>query len=221
MVNSTKTITKAISNGKVEISKSDLGTDKASDWTVLEVVYGGNKIMADVASTDDTITVTLDDAGSAFTGNVTVTLAYEGALNVTEDAQQPVVEKRGEIRGLVEAPATAFFAGPTIWNCDLPDTTSANSMFYNCTNLTSFDGDLSSLTDGVSMFDCCTNLSSFSVDLPNVSDGHSMFADCRKLTSFNVDLPKLTIGRYMFRDCSSLTSFESDLPALTDGSRMF
>lgn len=198
MVNSTKTITKAIADGKVEITAADLGTDKASDWTVLEVMYEGNKMMTGVTSTDEKITVTLDDAGSSFTGDVTVTLAYEGALNVTEDAQQPVVEKRGEIKGLVEAPTTAFFAGPTTWNCDLPDTTKAHGMFADCTNLTSFKGDLSSLTNGTYLFSGCSGLTSFTSDLPALTNGYGMFHSCSNLTSFESDLSSLTDGKYMF-----------------------
>ena len=203
MVNSTKTITKAIADGKVEITAADLGTDKASDWTVLEVVFGGNKMMADVTSDDDKITVTLDDADSTFSGDVEVTLTYEAAMNITEDAQlPPVVVVQG---GMVDADGN-FIGKPII---------------YESVRIVGADADFSALTNGNDMFYGSTSLTSFTSDMPVLTDGGGMFDGSTSLTSFTSDMPALTEGGYMFSGCRSLTSFSGDLSALTNGDGMF
>lgn len=225
VVKSSKTVTKAISNGKVEITKSDLGADKASDWTVLEVIFEAEKVIADVAYTDDNITVTLDKEDSTFSGDVEVTLTYEAAMNITEDAQLPPVVVQGAM-----IDENGDYIGKAVLNrdvktvgdkADFTEVTDGTYMFYNCTNLTSFDGDLSSLTIGSYMFYYCTNLTSFTGDMPALTNGTDMFYWCNNLTSFKGKLTALTNGVYMFSNCSNLTSFESDLSALTSGSNMF
>lgn len=49
-------------------------------------------------------------------------------------------------------------------------------MFYNCTNLTSFDSDLSSLTEGSNMFCGCESLTSFKSNLKSLV-GSGMYDD--------------------------------------------
>ena len=99
--------------------------------------------------------------------------------------------------------------------------TNGRTVFYKCSNLTSFSSGLSNLTDGYDMFYKCTNLSSFSSDLSSLTDGYDMFSDCTNLSSFSSDLSGLTDGSWMFYKCSNLTSFSSGLSNLTDGRSMF
>ena len=108
-----------------------------------------------------------------------------------------------------------------VWSEGLGDLANGDSMFTNCSALTSFNSDLSSLTDGIYMFDGCTNLTSFSSDLSSLSDCPFMFDGCTNLTSFSSDLSNLTSGGNMFTNCSALTSFNSDLSSLTLGREMF
>lgn len=97
IVSSTKQMTKTVNGGKVTISAAELGTEKASDWTVVEVIYDGKKMMADVSTTDAEVVVVFDDGATLDGKDASVTLAFEGALNVTEDAQQPSVIVQGAI----------------------------------------------------------------------------------------------------------------------------
>ena len=69
---------------------------------------------------------------------------------------------------------------------------SRTSMFYNCSNLTTFNSDLSSLTIGQMMFKYCFNLTTFTSDMSSLIDGYGMFHGCTNLTSFISDLSSLT-----------------------------
>jgi hypothetical protein len=98
--------------------------------------------------------------------------------------------------------------------------TIGSHMFYNCTNLTSFNSDLPKLDNGIGMFNDCTNLTSFTTDLSSLTIGYNMFQGCSSLTSFSSDLSSLTDGRDMFSGCP-LLSFSSNLGSLTNGEGMF
>ena len=65
------------------------------------------------------------------------------------------------------------------WNSNMSSVIDGSSMFYGCSNLTSFTGDLSSLTNGQSMFADCFNLTSFNGDLSSLTSGSSMFSSCK------------------------------------------
>ena len=73
-------------------------------------------------------------------------------------------------------------------------------MFYNCTNLTSFNSDLPSLTSGQYMF-YDSKLESFSSNLSSLTNGDSLFYNCTALTSFSSNLSTLTDGHNMFYGC--------------------
>lgn len=51
-------------------------------------------------------------------------------------------------------------------------------MFYDCSNLTTFNSNLSSLTNGNSMFYYCSKLKSFTSDLSSLTNGYCMFRNC-------------------------------------------
>ena len=95
------------------------------------------------------------------------------------------------------------------------------SMFWECSNLTTFHSNLSNLTNGRYMFAYCENLSEFSSDLSSLMDGTGMFCECFELTSFSSDLSSLTDSGYMFFNCTNLTSFNADLSSLRNGRHMF
>ena len=106
-----------------------------------------------------------------------------------------------------------------VWDERLDDLTNGDSMFYSCSNLTSFSSDLSSLTDGRFMF-YGSGLESFSSDLSSLTNGRQMF-ECSKLTSFSSDLSSIEYGAYMFQSNTALTSFYSNMPSLINGGEMF
>ena len=94
-----------------------------------------------------------------------------------------------------------------------------DSMFQNCSYLTSFTSDLSSLDNGNYMFGR-SSIISFESDLSSLKTGDYMFTNCSGLTSFISDLSALQTGRYMFASCG-LTNFNTDLSSLTNGFCMF
>ena len=104
---------------------------------------------------------------------------------------------------------------------DLSSLTNGDSMFQECSNLTTFNADLSSLTDGDSMFNNCSSLRTFTSDLSSLTNGILMFHSCDNLNTFASDLSSLTIGMNMFHSCDNLTTFSSDLSSLTNGSGMY
>ena len=77
-------------------------------------------------------------------------------------------------------------------------------MFYQCSNLTSFNGDLSSLTDGLNMFMGCNNLTSFNGDLSSLTGGENMFYPC-KLDAASVERILTTIPEYTDGSSHKLT----------------
>ena len=95
--------------------------------------------------------------------------------------------------------------------------TTMNSMFYNCTNLTSLDlsnFNTSKVTNMFCMFYNCKNLTSLDVsnfDTSNVKNMCGMFQGCNNLTSLDVsnfNTSKVTIMQSMFNGCSNLTTLD-------------
>ena len=108
-----------------------------------------------------------------------------------------------------------------VWSESLANLIDGDSMFNNCSDLTTFISDLSSLSIGSSMFYACPNLSSFKADLPELTKASYMFYGCTSLTSFTSKLSYLNNGNSMFNSCTNLTSFSANLNNLTSGSYMF
>ena len=95
--------------------------------------------------------------------------------------------------------------------------TSAQGMFYQCSNVTyinSSNWNTSSMTAMNSMFNGCSNLTSLDVsgfDTKNVLYMNEMFSDCKSLTSIDLsgfDTGNVTIMHGMFYGCSGLTSLD-------------
>ena len=102
---------------------------------------------------------------------------------------------------------------------------STNSMFYNCTNLTSVPlFNTQNVTDMYHMFDGCTSLTSVPLfDTQKVTNMFGMFYNCTNLTSvplFNTQ--NVTDMGDMFEGCKSLTTVPLfDTQNVTDMSDMF
>ena len=124
----------------------------------------------------------------------------------------------------------------SIENLALLDTakvTNMDSMFHNCTGLTSLDVsglDTANVTDISGMFIGCSGLTSLDVsnfDTANVTDMSDMFSFCSGLTSLDVshfDTANVTNMSDMFQICSGLTSIDVsrfDTSKVTDMTWMF
>ena len=108
-----------------------------------------------------------------------------------------------------------------------------NSMFFNCSSLTSLDVthfNTEKVTDMYSMFSSCSSLTSLDVthfNTEKVTDMYSMFSSCSSLTSLDVthfNTEKVTDMYSMFSSCSSLTSLDVthfNTANVTDMSYMF
>ena len=94
-----------------------------------------------------------------------------------------------------------------------------NSMFYNCSKLTSLDlskFDTSNVTDMSCMFSGCSGLTSLDLskfNTSNVTNMSNMFASCSKLTDTglnvgNFNTSNVTMMDFMFYECSGLTSLD-------------
>ena len=119
------------------------------------------------------------------------------------------------------------------WKIDTSNVTTIDSMFYNCSNLTTLDlsnFNTSNVTNMNSMFSNCSNitnldLSSFSTS--NVTNMYAMFDRCSSLKSLdlsNFDTSKVTNMSFMFNSCSSLKSLDLsnfDASKVTNMSSMF
>ena len=116
--------------------------------------------------------------------------------------------------------------------CEFCELTNCNSMFYNCTSLTSLDLsnlDTSKVTNMCSMFRGCSSLTSLDLtplDTSNITDMSQMFYSCISLTSLDLTQLKtsnVTDISYMFYYCISLTSLKimGDISKVTSYSRMF
>ena len=107
---------------------------------------------------------------------------------------------------------------------DTSNVTDMNSMFSDCTGLTSLDlsnFNTSSVTGMNSMFSSCSKLTSLDLsnfDTSNVTDMARMFGSCSKLTSLNLsgwNLSKLTITNAMFNICMNLTTITGPITGIS------
>ncbi len=113
-----------------------------------------------------------------------------------------------------------FFSLKTIEGLEYLDTskvTNMNSMFSDCSSLTSLDlsnFDTSKVTSMSNMFYNCNKLTSLDISnfsTSKVTDMGRMFSECNKLTSLdlsNFDTSNVTNMFAMFHNCSSLTSLD-------------
>ena len=101
----------------------------------------------------------------------------------------------------------------------------AQSMFYNCRNLTSIPQmDTSNVTNMGYMFSECQKLTSIpQMDTSNVTNMGYMFYNCGNLTSVpQMDTSNVTNMNYMFKWCSALTSIpQMDVSKVTNVEQMF
>ena len=117
---------------------------------------------------------------------------------------------------------------PNFKFCPLFDTsnvTDMNSMFYQCSSLTSIPAlDTVNVTDTSYMFSGCISLTSIpALDTSKVTDMSGMFQNCMPLTSIPaLDTSKVTYMGGMFGGCRSLTSIPLlDTSKVTDMNGMF
>jgi surface protein len=116
---------------------------------------------------------------------------------------------------------------------DISKLTSMQSMFQNCSSLTSLDlsdWDTSKVANMSHMFHDCTKLTSLDLsdwDTSNVTDMAAMFHNCSGLTSLDLsgfDTSDVTNISQMFQNCSRLTSLDLsdfDTSNVTNMSSMF
>ena len=93
---------------------------------------------------------------------------------------------------------------------DTSNVTNMNSMFYNCTNLTTIPQiDTSNVTNMNYMFGACTNLTTIpQLDTSNVTNMNYMFSNCPNLTTIpQLNGEKLTSVAGTFGNCKSLENF--------------
>ena len=114
-------------------------------------------------------------------------------------------------------PGGFVFVSIDLSGLDLSQTTNMNSMFSNCSSLTSLDlssFDTSNVTDMSNMFSYCSSLTSLdlsSFDTSNVTYMTSIFMGCSALTSLELssfDTSNVTDMLWMFNGCSALNSLD-------------
>ena len=108
-----------------------------------------------------------------------------------------------------------------------------NSMFFNCSSLTSLDVthfNTAKVTNMNSMFSSCSSLTSLDVthfNTAKLTNMNGMFSSCSSLTSLDVtnfNTAEVTNMRHMFSRCSSLTSLDVtnfNTKKVTNMQRMF
>ena len=75
------------------------------------------------------------------------------------------------------------------WDVNMPLLWNGDTMFYNCSNLTTFKSDLTSLTSAWNMFNGCSLLNEVEItSLENLTDGSNMFKNCNLSYSSFVDI---------------------------------
>ena len=92
---------------------------------------------------------------------------------------------------------------------DTSNVTNMNTMFDNCTNLTTIPLlDTSKVTNMGSMFNGCTNLASIPLlNTSKVTNMNYMFHNCTNLTAIpELDTSSVTTIQGMFNDCKNLTA---------------
>ena len=113
----------------------------------------------------------------------------------------------------------------TIPQMDTSKVTDMNSMFSNCTKLTTIPQmDTSKVTTMNSMFNNCNSLTTIpQMDTSKVTDMYSMFRGCNSLTTIpQMDTSKVTTMNYMFGNCTKLTTIpQMDTSKVTDMNSMF
>ena len=109
--------------------------------------------------------------------------------------------------------AFIYYGGSTIPELDISNVTDMNSMFKECTRLTSLDlsnWDTSNVTDMGNMFSGCNKLFLLEIsswDTSNVTDMGNMFSGCSKLTSIpSLRADSLSISSYVSPFGGSLQS---------------
>ena len=114
--------------------------------------------------------------------------------------------------GIFVVPDGMKFAGSTITQFPMVDTSNVTDMFdmfYNCTSLHTIPLlDTSNVTDMNSMFLDCTSLHTIPLlDTSNVTNMHNMFYNCHSLTTIpQLDTSNVTNVGGMFAGCTSLQS---------------
>ena len=105
------------------------------------------------------------------------------------------------------------------FNNDMPNLTSAEFMFGDANNLTTFNGDLSSLINGSSMFSCFTggSLFSFSSNLSSLTSALQIFLQQQKLQNITLT-GTLNCDSFDLSPCVALTvtSLMNVINALVD-----
>ena len=92
---------------------------------------------------------------------------------------------------------------------DTENVTNMNSMFQNCSNLTTIPQlNTSKVTNMYSIFDGCSKLTSIpQLDTSNVTNMNYMFINCSNLTTIpQLNTSKVTNIISMFQNCSNLTT---------------
>ena len=114
-------------------------------------------------------------------------------------------------------PDDFVFVSIDLSGLDVSQTTNMNSMFSNCSSLTSLvlsSFDTSNVTDMSNMFSYCSSLTSLdlsSFDTSNVTYMTSLFMGCSALTSLELssfDTSNVTDMLWMFNGCSALNSLD-------------
>ena len=153
-------------------------------------------------------------------------------LTVSEDGSISWQQKGagGGMKAFFDAGGNCGYSKATSFDDAIPftatsDVTNMDSMFRNCSKLTSIPLlDTSKVTIMDYMFSDCSSLTSIpSLDTSNVTKMSSMFFGCSSLTSIPLlDTSKVTRMGSMFNSCSSLTSVPLlDTSKVTNMSYMF
>ena len=153
-------------------------------------------------------------------------------LTVSEDGSISWQQKGagGGMKAFFDAGGKCGYSKATSFDGIIPftatsDVTRMDSMFRDCSNLTSIPLlDTSKVTSMVSAFNSCSSLKSIpSLDTSNVTRMNYMFFGCSSLTSIPLlDTSKVTSMVSAFNSCSSLKSIPSlDTSNVTDMSYMF
>ena len=141
------------------------------------------------------------------------TLQYEVA-----DGNEAMVSKQQSerISGDVKIPERVKFAGKKY-----TVTSIGESVFENCTGLTSVTIPNSVTTIGTSAFEGCKGLTSVTIPNSVTTIGEEAFFGCKGLTSVTIPNSVTTIGMGAFRECSGLTTITIPNSVTTIGDEAF
>lgn len=104
---------------------------------------------------------------------------------------------------------------------DAASATNGSYMFYNCTNLTSWNIDMPNLTNASYMFANCSNLRSFRGALPSLKNATYMFQNVQNCDLRTVAFPKLEIANGTFWTSSCLLDDTETFATVTNAQQMF